>query len=61
MPDLDLISTDEACEILGVTARSSITRMVTRGELTPAHNGRVLLFQRADVLRLRDERREKGK
>jgi len=56
MTSTDLISTTEARDILGLKERSSVRRMVERGALTPIYSGRVLLFNRADVERLANER-----
>jgi excisionase family DNA binding protein len=54
-PTPDLISTTEACEILGID-RSGITRRVQMGRLTPAlrlpGKAGAYLFHRADVEQL---------
>lgn len=59
----DLIGTAEAAEIIGID-RSTLTRLADRGEIPsirPVPGIRSpLLFARADVEALRDERRERA-
>ena len=56
----DLIGSAEACRILGDISRSTLTRWVESGRITPAYrlpgeNGAVL-FTRAEVERVAAER-----
>jgi len=55
-----LITTAQAMIMLKLSATSSVTRMVERGELTPIYAGRVLLFDRDDVERLAKQRAVKA-
>lgn len=53
----DEVTTGEALDILGLAHRSSVTRLVAEGKLTPSRRiGINYLFHRADVEALRDER-----
>lgn len=56
MPKDEFVSTDEAREILGYAQRSSVTRLVAAGELSPHHRGRGrtggMFFRRSDVERI---------
>lgn len=56
----DLITTSEACELLGFTSRSTLSRYVAVGRIAPAMKmpgtTGAFLFNRGDVERLRDER-----
>lgn len=53
MDSNDLVDTTEACELLGNIHRSTISRWVQIGRLTPAKRvGRNFLFRRSDVLAL---------
>lgn len=57
--DEDLLTTSEALEILGLTSRSTMSRYVQLGRITPVRragggfNGGAFLFRRGDVLQLR--------
>jgi excisionase family DNA binding protein len=55
----DYITTAEACELLGGLDRSTLSRWVQLGKLTPAKRlpfgHGAFLFHRADIERLRDE------
>ncbi len=53
----DEVTTAEALDILGLAHRSSVTRLVAEGKLTPSRRvGAVFLFHRSDVEALRDRR-----
>jgi len=52
-----LIDSDEACRILNYSHRSSISRLVADGTLTPAITaGKAFLFKRRDVEKLARKR-----
>lgn len=52
-----LVDTTEACRILNVSNRSTISRYVKEGQLEPALTvGRAFLFKRSDVERLAKRR-----
>lgn len=60
-PPLDLITTAEACQLLGVKDRSTVRVMVLSGKLTPAVRlaGRLgYLFDRDHVLAVAQARAE---
>jgi predicted site-specific integrase-resolvase len=56
----DVVGSNEATQILGLTDKSTISRYVAAGKLTPVMQlpGKrgAFIFNRADVERLRDER-----
>ena len=53
MPQDDLIGSREACQILGITNRSTLSRWVALGKIAPAKRlgdgAGAFLFKRADV------------
>jgi predicted site-specific integrase-resolvase len=55
----DLVGSAEACRLLGDINRSTLTRWVQLGTITPVMrlpNGGAFLFKRADVLALAKQR-----
>lgn len=53
MPD-DLIDTAEACEILGGLNRSTVSRWVKFGDMTPERRiGSAFVFKRSEVMRMK--------
>ncbi len=60
---MDEVTTREAADLLGLKSTSTVVRYVYEGRLTPSRklpgpNG-AYLFERADVLRFRDDEAER--